>query len=67
MLTRVGREAPQIAVTVTAFTDAAGAADANLEIIDVPNGRHSFDLLDHTDESRAAVQQAMTLMINALA
>ena len=67
VLTRVGREAPQIAVTVTAFTDAAEAAGANLEIIDVPNGRHSFDLLDHTDESRAAVQQAMTLVINALA
>ena len=67
VMTRVGREAPQIAVTVTAFTDAAEAAGANLEIIDVPNGRHSFDLLDHTDESRAAVQQAMTLVVNALA
>ena len=45
---------------------AAAAAGANLEIVDVPNGRHSFDQLDHTDESRAAVQQAMTLVINAL-
>ena len=67
VLTRVGREAPQIAVTVEAFATAAEAAGANLEIVDVPNGRHSFDQLDHTDESRDAVHQAMNLVVNTLA
>jgi hypothetical protein len=31
----------------------------SVEIVDVPEGRHSFDILDHTEQSRAAVQQAM--------
>jgi hypothetical protein len=25
----------------------------------VPNGQHSFDIADHTEESRAAVRQAV--------
>ena len=30
-----------------------------LQLIDVPNGRHGFDVLDHTDESRATVTAAL--------
>ncbi|HEY0474365.1 MAG TPA: nuclear transport factor 2 family protein, partial [Kribbella sp.] len=29
------------------------------DIIDVPKGQHGFDMLDHTDESRAAVTKAL--------
>src|SRR6266536_1341613 len=53
VLTRVGRDSPQIAATVETFAAAAGACGARLEVIDVPNGRHGFDTLDQTDESRA--------------
>ncbi|WP_281903702.1 alpha/beta hydrolase [Phytohabitans aurantiacus] len=60
VLTRVGREHPQIAATVEAFVSAARACDARLEIVDVPHGQHGFDVLDHTDESRAAVERALT-------
>ncbi|MFC3960952.1 hypothetical protein [Nocardia jiangsuensis] len=33
--------------------------EGTIEVIDVPNGQHSFDVLDHTDESRAAVERAV--------
>jgi len=65
VLTRVGKERPEIAPTVAAFVAAAGAA--RLEIIDVPNGQHSFDMLDHTDESRKAVELALDTVLGKLA
>lgn len=65
LLTRAGREAPELAATVTDFAAAATAAGATLEVIDVPTGRHGFDMHDDSDElddvavSRAAVHQAV--------
>ncbi|MBB5874430.1 acetyl esterase/lipase [Allocatelliglobosispora scoriae] len=58
LLTRVGLEGPDIATTVADFLTAADGAGVKVEIIDVPNGHHSFDILDDTDESREAVQRA---------
>lgn len=66
VLTRVGLERPQLADRVEAFVAAADACGARLEIIDVPHGRHGFDMLDHTDESRKAVEQAFDRVITAL-
>jgi acetyl esterase/lipase len=63
VLTRAGRERPQIAATVEAFTKAAVRSGAQLEIIDVPGGRHGFDMLDHTDESRDAVRRALNAVL----
>lgn len=60
LLTRVGREQPQVAATVTAFLDTAAARGVPIDVIDVPDGRHSFDILDHDERSRAAVTGAMT-------
>jgi hypothetical protein len=65
VLTRVGRESPGIAESVGAFVDAA--SKARLEIVDVPEGRHSFDVLDDDDVSRAAVVRAADLVTAALA
>ncbi|WP_112243233.1 nuclear transport factor 2 family protein [Kribbella monticola] len=56
LLTRVGRERDELAGPVAEFVSAGGAA---LDIIDVPKGQHGFDMLDHTDESRAAVTKAL--------
>ncbi|GIE83233.1 hypothetical protein Aph02nite_91830 [Actinoplanes philippinensis] len=56
VLTRAGLERPDVAEAVQEFVTAA--TDARLEVIDVPNGRHGFDMLDHTEESRTAVVQA---------
>jgi hypothetical protein len=56
LLTRVGREREELAGPVAEFVSAGGTA---LDIIDVPKGQHGFDMLDHTDESRAAVTKAL--------
>ncbi|HET7014334.1 MAG TPA: dienelactone hydrolase family protein [Streptosporangiaceae bacterium] len=66
VLTRAGLERPAVAATVTAFIDAARARDARLQIIDVPNGQHGFDSLDHTDESRQAVTRALDSVLGFL-
>ncbi|GIF07352.1 dienelactone hydrolase family protein [Actinoplanes siamensis] len=65
VLTRVGRENPGIAGAVDAFVTAA--AKANLTIVDVPEGQHSFDIKDDTDESRAALTRAIDLVMAELA
>ncbi|WP_350280925.1 nuclear transport factor 2 family protein [Kribbella sp. HUAS MG21] len=56
LLTRAGLEREELAGPVAEFVSAGGAA---LDIIDVPKGHHGFDMLDHTDESRAAVTKAL--------
>jgi Dienelactone hydrolase family len=65
VLTRVGREDPKVAQTVENFVAAAAQNQVELEIIDVPNGRHGFDMLDRTEESRAAVRRAVEFVIKA--
>ncbi len=62
VLTRVGRERPEIQNTVDRFL----AAELTVERIDVPNGRHAFDFFDDTDDSRAAVEQAVDLVVGHL-
>ena len=56
LLTRAGLEHEELAGPVAEFVSAGGAA---LDIIDVPKGHHGFDMLDHTEESRAAVTKAL--------
>ncbi|MFE7815256.1 alpha/beta hydrolase [Streptomyces sp. NPDC057433] len=59
VLLRAGREAPQIAATVEAFTTAAENCGADLELIDVPNGHHGFETLDAPEETRPALHHAI--------
>jgi len=59
VLTRVGRERPELQATVDAFLARAAAVDAAVEVIDVPDGQHGFDALDHAPWSRDAVTAAM--------
>jgi dienelactone hydrolase len=66
VLTRAGLERPAFAAAVTAFVDAASDCGARLEIIDVPNGQHGFDTLDHTAESRDAVSRALDSVLGFL-
>ncbi|GAA1665562.1 hypothetical protein GCM10009745_04390 [Kribbella yunnanensis] len=56
LLTKVGLERDELAGPVAEFVSAGGTA---LDIIDVPKGHHGFDMLDHTEESRAAVTKAL--------
>jgi acetyl esterase/lipase len=66
LLTRVGSERPDIAATVDAFIAQAELHSAKLTVIDVPEGQHGFDTLDHNESSRMAVRQAMTWVVTAL-
>ncbi|MBT2493923.1 alpha/beta hydrolase [Streptomyces sp. ISL-96] len=59
VLTRAGREVPEIAATVEEFLAVAKDCGADVEVVDVPHGRHGFETLDPTDESREAVHRAM--------
>ncbi|BCY07352.1 alpha/beta hydrolase [Actinoplanes sp. L3-i22] len=65
VLTRVGQENPAFAGAVEAFV--AAAAKANLEIVDLPDGHHSFDMKDDNDTSRAAIERAIGLVLSHLA
>ncbi|XMA35638.1 alpha/beta hydrolase [Streptomyces albogriseolus] len=66
VLTRVGLEMPPIAVTVEEFLAAAKDCGAGVEVIDVPNGHHTFETVDPTDESRDAVRRAMRAVLDHL-
>jgi acetyl esterase/lipase len=66
LLTRVGHELPDLDRIQDTFVDTATAKGAALDVIDVPNGRHGFDNQDHTEESRAAVRQAMDWVTGVL-
>jgi dienelactone hydrolase len=66
VMTVVGRELPDVALTQPPFIDAARAAGADLALIEVPDGRHGFDVLDHTDQSRAAVAAALSAVAERL-
>jgi hypothetical protein len=65
-VTRVGRERPEIAATVAAFTARAELLSSRLTVVDVPHGQDGFDTLDHSEDSRLAVRQAMTWVVTAL-
>lgn len=66
LLTRVGHEYPDFAPTQDAFVDAARTHDVPLEVIEVREGQHAFDILDHTEESRTAVKRAMAWVAETL-
>ncbi|MFC9325139.1 alpha/beta fold hydrolase [Kitasatospora sp. NPDC057015] len=66
VLTRVELELPEIAVTVEEFLAAAGDAEAEVEVIDVPLGHHGFETIDHTEEAREAVRRAVRSVLARL-
>ncbi|WP_259275918.1 alpha/beta hydrolase family protein [Micromonospora chalcea] len=66
VLTRAGRERPEVAPTIEAFTVVARRRGIPLHVVDVPNGQHGFDALDHTEESRAAVRTARDALLDLL-
>ncbi|MCX4985215.1 alpha/beta hydrolase [Streptomyces sp. NBC_00572] len=66
VLTRAGREHPTFAATVEEFLTAAAKNGAEVEIVDVPDGHHGFELVDPTDESRARVERAMRSVLGHL-
>jgi dienelactone hydrolase len=66
VLTRVGNERPEIQPTVDDFLSRAEVTGTAVRVIDVPHGQHGFDIVDHTDESRHAVLEAVDLVVGNL-
>ncbi|MFJ5048342.1 alpha/beta hydrolase [Streptomyces sp. NPDC088719] len=59
VLVRAERESADIAATVEEFLAEAARCGADVEVIDVPEGRHGFETLDLTDGAREAVHRAV--------
>ncbi|GGT05038.1 esterase [Streptomyces kurssanovii] len=66
VLTRVELERPEIAATVEEFLTAAEDCEAAVEIVDVPQGHHGFETIDHTEEARDAVARAVRSVLGHL-
>ncbi|WP_030587495.1 alpha/beta fold hydrolase [Streptomyces globisporus] len=66
VLVRAGRESAEIAATVEEFVAEADRCGANLEIIDVPEGRHGFETLEPADGAREAVHRAVGAVLARL-
>ncbi|QWF85145.1 hypothetical protein [Amycolatopsis sp. CA-230715] len=59
VLTRAGLEDPRYQSFVDEIADA-------VRRVDVPDGRHGFDIADHTDQSRRAVLDAVELVVGSV-
>lgn len=66
LLTRVGRERAELDATVAEFIAAAKAQSAPVSVIEVADGQHGFDMLDHDDASRRAVREGLTWVTRTL-
>ncbi|WRZ95368.1 alpha/beta hydrolase [Streptomyces sp. NBC_01007] len=66
VLTRVELERAEIAVTVEEFLAAAKECDADVEVVDVPLGRHGFETTDHTEQARRSVERAVRSVLGHL-
>ncbi|MFJ8982344.1 alpha/beta hydrolase [Streptomyces sp. NPDC102282] len=66
VLVRAGLETADISATVQEFLAAADACGADIEVVDVPDGHHTFETVDPTDASRDAVHRAMRAVLHHL-
>ena len=62
VLTKAGLDVPEFATGQDEFIAAARAHAVNLEVIEVPHGHHSFDVVDDTQKSRTALETALDLV-----
>jgi acetyl esterase/lipase len=67
LLTRVGLEFADLVPAQDDFVGAARSEGIDLTVIEVPNAHHAFDVADDTDESRDAIEQALTYVQERLA
>jgi len=66
VLTRVGREAAPVAAGVDEFIAAAHRSGARLEVIDVPDGVHGYDMFEPTRPSQEAVRASIDRVIRVV-
>ncbi|MFE0042545.1 alpha/beta fold hydrolase [Streptomyces albireticuli] len=63
VLTRVGREHKEIAVTVEEFLASAGSSGAHVDVVDIPSAHHGFETIDVNEETRAGVRAAVRAVL----
>ncbi|MCH0562383.1 MULTISPECIES: S9 family peptidase [unclassified Streptomyces] len=66
VLVRAGRESPEIAATVEDFLAAAEGRGTDVEVVDVPGGRHGFESADAPDEWREPFHHALDRVVTHL-
>ncbi|MEU8794335.1 alpha/beta fold hydrolase [Streptomyces sp. NPDC048643] len=66
VLTRVELERAEIAATVEEFLAVAKECDADVEVVDVPLGRHGFETTHHTEQAIHAVERAVRAVVEHL-
>ncbi|HEX5044679.1 MAG TPA: tetratricopeptide repeat protein [Candidatus Polarisedimenticolaceae bacterium] len=62
LLARAGKDRPQMNAMVDQLAARAVQANAPWTILNVPNGHHAFDVLDETEESRAAIRATVAFL-----
>ncbi|MFF5173880.1 alpha/beta hydrolase [Micromonospora sp. NPDC000089] len=66
VLTRAGQDMPLVLASIEAFLTAAERVDWPVQVLEVPDGGHSFDLLLPTEESRQAIRTARDAVVALL-
>jgi dienelactone hydrolase len=57
LVVRAGRDDPDLNGSIDGFVATAADRGLPVELVEVPDGHHAFDLLDDTDASRAAIRR----------
>src|SRR6185436_17157483 len=60
LLVRAGQDAPFINTTIDNFMTAARARNAPVELVNLPEAHHAFDLVDDKPWSRRQIEDAFT-------
>ncbi|RAO56939.1 hypothetical protein LUPAC06_03126 [Micromonospora saelicesensis] len=66
VLTRAGQDIPPVLAGIDAFLPAATAQGWPMQVIEVPDGQHSFEILNHGPQSEAAVLAARDAVVKLL-
>ncbi|WCN79793.1 dienelactone hydrolase family protein [Micromonospora sp. LH3U1] len=66
VLTRAGQDIPPVLAGIDAFLPAAAAQGWPMQVIEVPDGQHSFEIVNHTPQSEAAVLAARDAVLDLL-
>jgi len=62
LVVRAGRDHPLLNQSIDAFVAEALRQNAPIEVINYPEGRHAFDVLDDTSRTRQIIQRTLTFL-----
>jgi dienelactone hydrolase len=62
LVVRAGRDHPLNNQAIDAFVAEALRQNAPIEVINYPEGRHAFDVLDATDQTRQIIRRTLEFL-----